>query len=288
MPRQTQSHLLNRILNDTSTAHTHLGPSGATILKLYPYQPASKSAKDLASSLGVMRLKHHGPQIRAGFRRGLLSHDGMVINWGATSAPRLEGFAGTVINPPVAVAKASNKLTAFNILQGCNVTIPEFTADRAVAQGWTTEGDSVYCRTVLSGHSGVGIVIGTNTENVVDAPLYTKNVKAKYEFRVHVMNGKIIDFQQKKKRQGFEGGISGIRNHANGWVFCREGVVLPPEAETQAIKAVEALGLDFGAVDIGYNERQNKAYVYEVNTAPGLEGTSLEKYTAAIKENYLG
>ncbi len=284
MPNNQQHHQQVDLQRRTISSNT------SWTMKLYPYLPASESAKALAQALGVRRLKHHGPQIRAGFRRDSqqAGRGRLIINWGATNAPRLEGYAGTIINKPADVAKASNKLTAFNILQGCNVSIPEFTTDKTIAQEWTTEGNTVYCRTVLSGHSGVGIVIGTNTENIADAPLYTKNVKAKYEFRVHVMNGKIIDFQQKKKRQGFEGGVSGIRNHANGWVFCREGVVLPQEAEKQAIKAVEALGLDFGAVDIGYNERHNKAYVYEVNTAPGLEGTSLAKYTKAIKENYLG
>jgi D-alanine-D-alanine ligase-like ATP-grasp enzyme len=36
--------------------------------------------------------------------------------------------------------------------------------------------------------------------------------------------------------------------------------------------------LDFGAVDIIYNAKRNECYVLEVNTAPGLEGTTVEKY----------
>ena len=52
----------------------------------------------------------------------------------------------------------------------------------------------------------------------------------------------------------------------------------------QALKAIQALGLDFGAVDVGYNTRENKAYVYEVNSAPGLQGTTLTAYTNAFKE----
>jgi hypothetical protein len=38
------------------------------------------------------------------------------------------------------------------------------------------------------------------------------------------------------------------------------------------------LHLDFGAVDVGWNEHHGEATIYEVNTAPGLEGTTLEKY----------
>ena len=44
----------------------------------------------------------------------------------------------------------------------------------------------------------------------------------------------------------------------------------------EATKAVAALGLDFGAVDVIYNEKYGRAYVLEVNTAPGLgEGIAI-------------
>jgi glutathione synthase/RimK-type ligase-like ATP-grasp enzyme len=50
------------------------------------------------------------------------------------------------------------------------------------------------------------------------------------------------------------------------------------------LAAVSALGLDFGAVDIIWNEREDKCYVLEVNTAPGLQGSTLENYANAIME----
>jgi hypothetical protein len=42
------------------------------------------------------------------------------------------------------------------------------------------------------------------------------------------------------------------------------------------------LELDFGAVDLIWNENQNVVYVLEVNTAPGMEGTTLENYCDAF------
>jgi glutathione synthase/RimK-type ligase-like ATP-grasp enzyme len=39
-----------------------------------------------------------------------------------------------------------------------------------------------------------------------------------------------------------------------------------------------ASGLDFGAVDVIWNERQQRAYVLEINSAPGLEGTTIDDY----------
>jgi D-alanine-D-alanine ligase-like ATP-grasp enzyme len=48
--------------------------------------------------------------------------------------------------------------------------------------------------------------------------------------------------------------------------------------------AIKSLGLDFGAIDMIYNERRNQYYVLEVNTACGLTGTTLDKYVEVFKE----
>ena len=59
--------------------------------------------------------------------------------------------------------------------------------------------------------------------------------------------------------------------------------MLPDDVTKQALLAVDGLGLDFGAVDVGWNQHYQEATVYEVNTAPGLTGTTLDKYTNAIR-----
>ena len=89
----------------------------------------------------------------------------------------------------------------------------------------------------------------------------------------------------KRKRNGALGG-TGIRNHANGWVYARAEIAPPEELLSSAAKAVKLLGLDFGAVDIGHRVIDNKFFVFEVNTAPGLEGTTLDKYSKAIYNYY--
>ncbi len=51
-----------------------------------------------------------------------------------------------------------------------------------------------------------------------------------------------------------------------------------------AIACMQVLGLCFGAVDVLYNEKQNKAYVLEVNSSPGLSGEeTLKRYTEEFK-----
>lgn len=134
------------------------------------------------------------------------------------------------------------------------------------------------------GRRGRGVV--RRLRRVVDAPLYTKYVKKADEYRVHVFGGEVLDVQQKRKRQEVPNDEVDyqIRNLAGGWVFCRDNVDCPDSVRELAVSAVRALGLDFGAVDIGFNRHDGIGYVFEVNTAPGVEGTTLDKYYAAFAQ----
>jgi len=116
-------------------------------------------------------------------------------------------------------------------------------------------------------------------------PLYTQYVKKKKEFRVHVVGGEAIDVQQKKKKTGSEV-TTLIWNHDHDYVFCHNDVEEPEELRKLGVAAVAAVGLDFGAVDIIYNQYQDKCYVLEVNTAPGLCETTCGKYVKAFVSKY--
>lgn len=124
-----------------------------------------------------------------------------------------------------------------------------------------------------------------NENEVVAAPLYTKYKRKDKEYRVHVFKGEIIDTQEKRRVGKSHRPATYneyIRNHSTGWVFCRGGLRIPIGLHELALSAITALELDFGAVDIIHNSKHQKSYVLEVNTAPGLEGTTLTKYVDAI------
>jgi glutathione synthase/RimK-type ligase-like ATP-grasp enzyme len=188
-----------------------------------------------------------------------------------------------VLNHPSSVRLASNKINTFRAWSDADVSCPLWTTDSSVARSWIEDGKTVFARTQLQGHSGSGIVILNDSSEFVSAPLYTQYIKKKKEFRVHVFNNEVIDVQEKRRSMGSDAGFL-IRNHANGFVFCRDNISEPTDLRAVAIHAVRALGLDFGAVDIVYNEHYNQCYALEVNTAPGLEGTTLETYTNKIVE----
>lgn len=244
-------------------------------IKVFPYRAGSRSAKALANALQGRVLKRAGSKYR--FREGDL-----VINWGATDCP----FNGRgVTNQPEAIDPASNKLTCFQMMKDARVNIPRF---------WTRKEEipddafPVMCRTKLRAHSGDGIVVAERRDQLVPAPLYTQYIRKKHEYRVHALRKpgggvESIITQRKAKRNGVDDANFMVRNLANGFVYVVDNN--PPESVRQeAAKALESTGLAFGAVDVIYNQKQNQAYVLEINTAPGLEDRTAEAYARAFKE----
>ncbi len=89
---------------------------------------------------------------------------------------------------------------------------------------------------------------------------------------------------EKRRRSGFrESNVYNkyVRSYEQGWVFVRDGINVTEETKAAAIAAVQALNLDFGAVDIVIN-RDNRPVVLEVNTAAGLQGKTIDSYKNAI------
>ena len=245
---------------------------------LLPYKTGSNGAKLLAANIGVRRIKLENSKFMPGNNK-------LVINWG-NSRP---GFAqGTWLNEPNCVKQAPNKYYSLEAMVAHGVPCVEFTTYQSKANEWRIHDTMVVARNKLTGHSGEGIELITTEQALVDSPahLFTRYFKAKDEYRVHVLDGKVIDIQQKRKRDDVskEDANYQIRSHVNGFNFCREDVELPDVCVEASIAAIKALGLDFGAVDIRYNDKSKKCAVLEVNTAPGLEGTTIEIYTKAFTE----
>lgn len=246
-----------------------------TKYRIYPYKQGSASAKKLAEALGGKVLKHVGSKYKP--KRG-----DVVVNWGAGAPPVLA--PATILNADVRVAQ--DKLATFNALQDMGVSIPPIATsiDAAALLQFP-----VVCRTKLRGHSGDGIVIANNAEELVDAPLYTQYVKKKDEYRVHILKDNPFFVQRKARKLDHEQPNWLVRNLAGGFVFveCPEEEV-PDDVVNQAVRAIAALGLDFGGVDVIWNEREGKAYVLEVNTACGLEDRTAEKYQQSLDNLFKG
>jgi len=250
-------------------------------IRIYPYKQGSRSALALAGTLNgrVLRLQGSTFQPRS---------SDFIINWGS-SAPSgvpfvpLPSGEDYICNHPASIARASNKLSAFQAMGEAGVSIPAFAASQDTVS-W--EGKTVV-RHKLSGHSGDGIEI-VDSGPLPQAPLYVQYIPKKEEYRVHVIGQSIIAIQRKARRLEVENPNWQVRNHDNGFVFVREGFTAPQSVSEQARMAIAALGLDFGAVDIIWNEQKGKAYVLEVNTAPGLEGQTIADYAEGFRRLIAG
>ena len=249
-------------------------------LFIYSYNSGSQGAKELSLSLGIKRIKRENSKFRGGLNK-------VVINWGSSVVSDQVAACHTILNKPEAVMLSSNKLKSFELFQEAGVSIPQFWNNKEEAHDFQKLNKStIVCRTILNGHSGVGIILNDGDKPLEDAPLYVNYIPKKQEYRYHVFEGKVIDVQRKARNKEIPDDKVNwkVRNHDNGFIFMREGVEVDDVASKEAINAVACLGLDFGAVDIIWNEKENKYYVLEVNSAPGLTGTTLDNYTNAFKE----
>ena len=253
---------------------------------IYPYNLGSQSAKALAHNLPEFRSKRVRPDGR--YKHNWNSH--VILNWGNTELPRWyrDEKRHLWLNHATNVYLAVDKITCLQTLKEKNIPTPEFTTSRAEADRLVREGKTIYCRTLTRASEGRGIVIATHWSELVNAPLYTVRLIARGEYRIHIFNNKVIDYQKKRRVSDLleeEQVDENIRNHNNGWVFCRDNLNRIEENETLALNTIKALNLDFGAVDI-IRDVNRKSYVLEVNTAPGLMGTTLQNYIGGIKQNY--
>ena len=159
--------------------------------------------------------------------------------------------------------------------------LPFTTSSEQVAE-WLAGNNVVFARTLTRSSEGKGIIVLEPESPIVSAPVYTLYRKKKKEFRVHVYKDQIVAVLEKRKKKGLDNVDSRIRNTANGYVFCRDGVVEPEGLRELALKASKVTNSDFKGVDIGYNEKLNQLFCIEVNSAPGMEGSTINQYIEAI------
>jgi hypothetical protein len=116
---------------------------------------------------------------------------------------------------------------------------------------------------------------------------WSKKVTLTAEYRIHSFLGKSIRGGVKVPRDDVDFVLDGersdwIRSWDGGWrISYAEGAVKQVHRNL-AHKAVAALDLQFGAVDIG-RKRNGDLIVLEVNRAPGIELGSLDVYANAVR-----
>lgn len=251
-------------------------------LKLYSARP-SNSGRDLANGLGIRRIKREGSRYRP-------KRNDVLINWGNTELPeRLSEM--DVVNGTGEVYNAVNKRCFLQMMTDGRIPTLEHTTEKTIALQWGLDGSDIVVRKLLrsSGANGLEIVNASpelTLEDIPNAPLYTKYFKKRHEYRVHVVGEVVVDVQRKARVLDVpdENVNWKVRNLENGFIYARDGIHsnLKEVVGNLCLEAHEVTGLDFGAYDVLYNSNSDTYVVIEVNTAPGLTGTTLEKYIEAF------
>ena len=127
-------------------------------------------------------------------------------------------------------------------------------------------------------HVGGGdLLAGMN----IQADYWVRKEEIVKEFRIHSFLGKSIRAGQKVPREGLTP-HAWIRSYDGGWKINYQGFSSTRAMRELAHKAVEALGLQFGAVDLAQKADGN-LLVLEVNRAPGVEDGTVGAYARAIE-----
>lgn len=255
-------------------------------LFIYPWDIASLGSKAISAALGARRILHNNSKFVGGREK-------TVINWGASVCPD-EVMKCDLVNDPSEVKVSSDKIAFFKRMRDKgNARIPDWTTSKDTVYKWLSEGQLVVARTKTRSNGGKGIVFFDNLKSFVSAPLFTVYIKKKEEYRVHFAFGHVIDIQQKVLRKTDDAGNTidpksvdfRVRSFSNGFIFIKHNLHTPKDVIDQAMASAKASRLHFGAVDVLWNEQSQRAYVLEINTSPGIEGSTVDSYANAFKSN---
>jgi len=212
----------------------------------------------------------------------------------------------TEINTRQAITLAGSKFRALQALQTAGVLVPTFWRVRDDEEPpWPESKISLGRKYRHSRGTDIRIFHGLGNEPFYKSDYITAYIKPHKEYRVHVMGGQVLFAQRKYFRNElfeklterfdldsqldkFTEESQIIRNNDHGWGFHDMNSLenIPKAVLDASISAVDALGLDFGAVDVITDaQKENgsrRAFVLEINTAPGLRDRNLEKYADGL------
>lgn len=223
---------------------------------------SAPTGRNLARYLGVEHGKRCG------------EHYDYLIRWGSSRGVSYIPDVET-INLKRAVNRNTDKLQSLREMRDAGVNVPEFSRNYEDLD-YPMLGRSMN----HSQGSDINLILQERDARLTDNDFYVQYIPTELEYRVHVMDGRVFKVHEKRLRSEADNHPY-IRNYGTGWVFVNPREE-PPE-ERLATTAVDALGLDFGAVDI-IRAEDGTEYALEVNTAPSLDEANLERYGQAIAD----
>jgi len=267
-----------------------------------PYKSGSHSVNALCEALGARKIRVTGSRYKP-------RPNHAYIVWGGVLP------AGAPIPPVVLNRRAgpvfANKANFFENLKESGLfdeNLPFFYTRRTdlIEALDGVKKVRVYCRELLNGHGGAGITVLDNPkpEDIPVSPLYTlacnsmSDRTVATEFRINFVSQdleinedtdvSVLAVKKAARAGNWEEIDHRVKNHDNGWVFAElsdlETGNYLQELTNIATKFCRYSGLHFGALDIIYNRKKDKYFLLEYNSAPGIEGRTVEFYADSLKE----
>jgi hypothetical protein len=270
---------------------------------IYIYRPAvsegGRALEDALNDIGVPARFSQGKLIRERFR----AERDKIVCWGAK-------WSGAGADTAVNNVDVVNKFTEATRLQAGGVRTVQVSRVRP-ADRPAVRGDFIFDSNTVRLSEQQARDLTARIQAYLDAPLppaetwvarrnahvggddlregiqagdfYSRKEPITSEYRVHIWKGKSIRAGQKVKRDGFETTAHPwIRSYESGWRVNYSEFKSSKAMRELAAKAVETLGLTFGAVDLG-ELADGSLLVLEVNRAPGIEGGTTGTYAERIK-----
>lgn len=198
-----------------------------------------------------------------------LFDDSIIIRWGTREIIKADNVI--FYNKASAIESATNKYESRLLFEKYNVSTPHLLKSPQDHTGITITRPYIHSK-------GKNFIVLKSEEEVQNhwrnGWYYSKYIDKDREFRVHCGHGKVIALMEKYKPENNNMAWNRAINNSEPFVKVKQYQVddqnLYPVL-LEALKAIEALHLDMGGVDVIYKD--GIAYVLEVNTAPTLNSS---------------
>ena len=179
------------------------------------------------------------------------------------------------------VSNANNRLVALSLLQG-KVDCLEVTSSLLKVKVWLEEGCRVVAHSNTSDRHGRQIytldsVSHFKNFNMKAFKFFTKYQPRAEEYRVNIVDELVSGVFARKPSNSYHKNNRVLRTPRTGWSW--EPISgCPDEVLSVAADALDTLGLQFGTVDLMWNNFRSKATVMDVHTSETLAGTMGTRY----------
>jgi glutathione synthase/RimK-type ligase-like ATP-grasp enzyme len=191
-----------------------------------------------------------------------------VVRWGNRTNINMQNCV--VYNKGEAIGNASNKKLTRELLKKAEVLIPKMVTPQNIAK----EDYPIIARPSYHEKGQNFVILKTPEEfkshygkNASRGWYYSQFIPKNREIRIHCAHGKVLAVSEKAKPKDPKQVVWNFDVVGEPWKTVPWGEYVAVWCQ-RALKAVQTLGLDFGAVDLIIKDKT--AYVLEVNTSSGI------------------